>query len=57
METIERMRSALNRFSVSGVTTNIQFLASLLNHSDFVTGNINTRWLEEVVCSEGDIKK
>jgi acetyl-CoA carboxylase biotin carboxylase subunit len=57
METIERMRRALIRFSVSGVPTNIQFLASLINHADFATGNINTRWLEEMVCPEGDIRK
>ncbi len=57
METIERMRSALHRFSVSGVDTNIQFLILVVNHADFVAGDINTRWLEEVVCAEGDIRK
>jgi acetyl-CoA carboxylase biotin carboxylase subunit len=56
-DAIESMRSALNHFAVSGVTTNIQFLASLISHADFVTGNISTRWLEQVVCSKGDNEK
>jgi acetyl-CoA carboxylase biotin carboxylase subunit len=57
METIERMRNALNTFSVSGVSTNIQFLSALINHADFAAGNVNTRWLEDVVCAKGDIGK
>jgi acetyl-CoA carboxylase biotin carboxylase subunit len=53
-EAIARMRAALECFDVSGVSTNIAFLSSVINHADFITGNIHTRWIEEVLCAEGD---
>lgn len=48
-QTIERMKFALNNFSVSGVETNIPFHKRLMEHPDFVKGNISTRWLEDKV--------
>ena len=52
-EVIELMRHSLTKFSVSGVDTTIHFLSSLIDRTDYLSGQINTRWLEEVVGSEG----
>jgi acetyl-CoA carboxylase biotin carboxylase subunit len=54
-EAISLMQKALQHFSVSGVRTNIAFLSSIINHNDFITGNIHTRWLEEVMVAQGDM--
>ena len=53
-EAIEHMRYALKHFSVSGVDTTIPFLSSLIDNTDFVNGNINTRWIEDVIFTKGD---
>jgi pyruvate carboxylase len=31
---------------VHGVVTNIDFLKAVLSHSDFMNGNVTTRWVE-----------
>ena len=51
-QAIERMQCALEKFVVSGVDTNIPFHQLLLKHPDFKSGEINTRWLEDVVLSK-----
>ena len=51
-EAIELMRHSLTNFSVSGVDTTIHFLSSLFDRTDYIEGQINTRWLEEVVVSK-----
>ncbi len=51
-QTIERMKFALNNFKVSGVDTNIPFHKLLMEHPDFINGDINTRWLEDTVLSK-----
>ncbi len=43
---IRRMRAALHEFVVHGVTTNIDFMQSLLAHEDFENGQVTTRWVE-----------
>jgi acetyl-CoA carboxylase biotin carboxylase subunit len=43
---IERMQYALKNFVVSGVDTVIPFLARVLEDPDYVSGKVNTRWLE-----------
>lgn len=53
-EAIELMRHSLTNFSVSGVDTTIHFLSSLFDRTDYIEGQINTRWLEEVVGRKGD---
>jgi acetyl-CoA carboxylase biotin carboxylase subunit len=53
-EALSLMQKALQHFTVSGVSTNIAFLSLIITHNDFITGNINTRWLEEVVCAAGE---
>jgi acetyl-CoA carboxylase biotin carboxylase subunit len=54
LEAIERMHSALENFVVSGIDTTIPFLYSLLENSDFINGEINTRWLEDKISPTGD---
>lgn len=41
-----RMQAALKDFVVHGVTTNIDFLQSVLAHKDFADGKVTTRWVE-----------
>ncbi|MFA7505517.1 MAG: biotin/lipoyl-containing protein, partial [Burkholderiaceae bacterium] len=41
-EAIGRMRRALDAFEVVGPTTNIEFLARLMRHEDFVAGRLDT---------------
>lgn len=48
-EAIDRMRYALEYFIVTGIDTNIPFLQSILNHSDYIKGQINTRWIEYIL--------
>jgi acetyl-CoA carboxylase, biotin carboxylase subunit len=45
-EALTRMGQALDSFILEGVTTTISFLARVIRHPDFVTGDIDTRFLE-----------
>jgi acetyl-CoA carboxylase, biotin carboxylase subunit len=45
-EAIERMKRALGEFVIEGVHTTIPFHLKLLEEQDFITGNINTSFLE-----------
>jgi len=44
---IQRMQSTLKDFVVHGVVTNIDFLQTVLAHSDFAEGKVTTRWVEQ----------
>jgi len=44
---IARMRDALNRFVIRGVSSNIAFQAALMQHPRFVSGRINTGLIAE----------
>lgn len=46
-EAIAHMRSALDRFLIRGVTSNISFLSSLMVHPRFVTGDMSTNMIGE----------
>jgi propionyl-CoA carboxylase alpha chain len=50
-ETRERARttliSALNRYHVEGVTTNLNFANSILNHPAFIKGELSTGFIDE----------
>ena len=43
----QRMDRSLREFRVRGVKTNIPFLENVVNHPDFQSGQVTTRWLEE----------
>ena len=46
-EAIEKMRSALNDFVISGIHSNIPFQAALLQHPRFVAGDFTTGFIVE----------
>lgn len=48
-EAAARSSRALSEFRLEGVGTNIGFLQKILNHVDFGTGEIHTRWIDEHV--------
>jgi pyruvate carboxylase len=43
---VRRMDRALREFRIRGVSTNIAFLENVINHPDFVSGNITTRFID-----------
>lgn len=45
-EAIDRMKRALSEFVIEGIHTTIPFHLKLLQHEDFVSGNFNTKFLE-----------
>ena len=45
-QAMERMRRALDDFTVTGVDTTIPVHGFILNHPDFRESRINTRWIE-----------
>jgi pyruvate carboxylase len=40
------MQAALKEYVIHGVSTNIDFLGSVLAHPDFQNGEVTTRWVE-----------
>ncbi|KRE54287.1 acetyl-CoA carboxylase biotin carboxylase subunit [Paenibacillus sp. Soil522] len=46
-EAIARMKRALSEFAIEGIRTTIPFHLKLLNHSKFVSGNFDIKFLEE----------
>ncbi|MDP6178357.1 MAG: acetyl-CoA carboxylase biotin carboxylase subunit, partial [Desulfatiglandales bacterium] len=51
-QAIERMRSALDRFIISGVETTMLFQQMLLKHPEYMNGKVNTRWVEDCILPE-----
>ena len=49
---LTRARQALENFQVEGVSTTIGFHQKLLQHNDFKTGNISTKWVEDKFLAE-----
>ena len=47
-----RAKHALENFQVEGVSTTIGFHQKLLQHNDFKTGNISTKWVEDKFLPE-----
>jgi acetyl-CoA carboxylase biotin carboxylase subunit len=45
-EALTRMGQALDSFILEGITTTIPFLGRVIRHPDFVSGNVDTRFLE-----------
>ena len=44
---IRKMRSVLGEIIIEGIETNIDFQYEILNHKDFLSGNITTQFIEE----------
>ena len=47
-QAVARMDSALADFVVTGVSTTIPFYKSLMKNPEYLSGKINTRWVEQV---------
>lgn len=45
-EAIRRMRKALREFSIQGVTTNRAFLLDVLSHPNYLSGDIDTHFID-----------
>jgi pyruvate carboxylase len=45
-EAIRRMDRGLREFRIRGVATNLQFVENVINHPDFVTGRVITRFID-----------
>jgi acetyl-CoA carboxylase biotin carboxylase subunit len=48
-ESLERMRFALDKFSIFGVGTTLAFLRFAVGHPDFASGKVNTKLAEQLV--------
>jgi acetyl-CoA carboxylase biotin carboxylase subunit len=48
-EAIERMRRALDQFSVSGIGTTLPFLRFVMGHPDFAAGKVNTHLIDDLI--------
>ena len=46
-DAIEHMRDALDGFEVEGIGHNLPFLAAVMDHQKFITGDITTAFIEE----------
>jgi propionyl-CoA carboxylase alpha chain len=42
-----RLVDVLNRFHMEGITNNVDFSNAILNHPDFIKGNLTTHFIEE----------
>ncbi len=51
-EAVDRMKEALAKFVVSGIHTTIPFYQFMLKHPDYLSGKLNTRWVEDVLLKE-----
>jgi acetyl-CoA carboxylase biotin carboxylase subunit len=51
-EALARMRNALSTFVLEGVHTTIPFLLQVLDHPDFIAGDIDTKFLERMVLEK-----
>lgn len=47
-EAIQKMRSALGEFIVQGVDTNLDFQYEIINHPKFISGDIDTGFIESI---------
>ena len=46
-EALDRLRMALDRYTVRGVTTNLPFLAAIARHPGFRAGDLSTAFIDE----------
>ncbi|MCX7170987.1 MAG: acetyl-CoA carboxylase biotin carboxylase subunit, partial [Proteobacteria bacterium] len=54
---VARMRQALEDFQIEGIATNLPLLRTIVAHPDYMSNQIETRWLERVLLpSLGNIK-
>ena len=47
LDAVNLSKRALSEFNIEGVDTNIEFHLNLLSHPEFISGNINTLFLDD----------
>jgi acetyl/propionyl-CoA carboxylase alpha subunit len=45
-EAVKLMKTTLDQVEVEGISTNLEFLIEILDNADFLSGNINTRFID-----------
>ncbi len=48
-EAIGKMKMALSEVTIEGIKTNISLLQKIVEHQDFLDGNINTKFLDKII--------
>ncbi len=48
-EAIRKMRSALGEVIIEGIDTNVDYLYEILNHPDYMAGNVNVDFIKEML--------
>ncbi len=51
-EAVERMKGVLDSFIFEGLETNIPFHRMIMDKKDYLQGNINTCWVENILAEE-----
>jgi acetyl-CoA carboxylase biotin carboxylase subunit len=46
-EAVARLRGALREFDVAGIRTNVRLFQNILRDTEFLRGDIHTRWLDQ----------
>jgi acetyl-CoA carboxylase biotin carboxylase subunit len=49
-ETISRLRRALDEYTITGIRTNVSLFRRILAESEFLRGEIHTKWLDELLA-------
>lgn len=47
-EAIKKMRSALGEVIIEGIETNVDYLYGIINHPDYISGNIDIEFIEKM---------
>ncbi|HKV23239.1 MAG TPA: acetyl-CoA carboxylase biotin carboxylase subunit [Candidatus Acidoferrum sp.] len=55
-ETIARLRRALEEYSVTGIKSNAGLFRRILSESDFLRGEIHTKWLDELLHQPASVQ-
>ena len=48
-ETISRLRRALDEYTITGIRTNVSLFRRILMEPEFLSGEIHTKWLDELL--------
>jgi len=49
-ETIARLRRALDEYTITGIRTNVSLFRRILTEPEFLSGEIHTKWLDELLA-------
>jgi acetyl-CoA carboxylase biotin carboxylase subunit len=49
-ETIARLRRALDEYTITGIRTNVGLFRRILTEPEFLSGEIHTKWLDELLA-------